>query len=82
MQNSCILGLDYFGEHGRMLHILFNTNNRSLATCFHTGYLLGLYFDPEDGGRHVSPNRRLTFNRLHGVLAQKMELFRVYESLK
>jgi hypothetical protein len=21
-----------------------------LATCFYTGFLLGLYFDPEDGG--------------------------------
>jgi hypothetical protein len=21
-----------------------------LATCFHAGFLLGLYFDPEDGG--------------------------------
>jgi hypothetical protein len=21
-----------------------------LATCFHTGFLLGLFFDPEDGG--------------------------------
>jgi hypothetical protein len=21
-----------------------------LATCFHTGFMLGLFFDPEDGG--------------------------------
>jgi hypothetical protein len=21
-----------------------------LATCFHTGFLLGLFFDPKDGG--------------------------------
>jgi hypothetical protein len=21
-----------------------------LATCFHVGFLLGLFFDPEDGG--------------------------------
>jgi hypothetical protein len=21
-----------------------------LASCFHTGFLLGLFFDPEDGG--------------------------------
>jgi hypothetical protein len=21
-----------------------------LTTCFHTGFLLGLFFDPEDGG--------------------------------
>jgi hypothetical protein len=21
-----------------------------LATCFHAGFLLGLFFDPEDGG--------------------------------
>jgi hypothetical protein len=25
--------------------------------------------------RHVPPKRRLTFNRLHGVISQKIELF-------
>jgi hypothetical protein len=24
--------------------------NQLLATCFHAGFLLGLFFDPEDGG--------------------------------
>jgi hypothetical protein len=36
-----------------------------LATCFYAGFLLGL-FRTEDGG-DVSPNHRLTFNRLHNV---------------
>jgi hypothetical protein len=31
-----------------------------LATCFHAGFLLGLFFDPEDGG-DVPPKRRLIF---------------------
>jgi hypothetical protein len=25
-------------------------NRAPLATCFHAGFLLGLFFDPEDGG--------------------------------
>jgi hypothetical protein len=39
--------------------------------------LLGLFFDPEDGG-DVSPKRKLTFNGLHGVISQKIELFRKF----
>jgi hypothetical protein len=38
------------------------------------GFLLGLFFDPEDGG-DVPKKRRLTFNGLHSVIAQKIELF-------
>jgi hypothetical protein len=26
------------------------TSKALLATCFHTGFLLGVFFDPEDGG--------------------------------
>jgi hypothetical protein len=43
-------------------------------TCFHAGFLLSLFFDPEDGG-DVLPKRRSTFNGRHGVLSQKMVLF-------
>jgi hypothetical protein len=39
----------------------------------HVDFLLGLFFGPEEGG--VTPKRRLTFNRLHGVISQRMELF-------
>jgi hypothetical protein len=37
--------------------------------CFRAGFLFGLFFDTEDGGG------RLTFNGLHGVISQKIELF-------
>jgi hypothetical protein len=41
----------------------------------HTGFLLGLFFNPEDGGNIFSPKRLLTFRRLHGVIFQKIKLF-------
>jgi hypothetical protein len=40
----------------------------------HACFLLGLFFDAEDGG-DVPPKRRLTINGLHGVMSQKIELF-------
>jgi hypothetical protein len=43
--------------------------------CMHAGFLLGLFFDPEDGG-DVPPKRRLTFNGLYGVISQKIGLFK------
>jgi hypothetical protein len=33
------------------------------ATCFHVGFFLGLFFDPEDGGD------------IHGVISQRIVLF-------
>jgi hypothetical protein len=46
------------------------------SACYllHAGFLLGLFFYPEDGG-HVTPKRQLTFNGLHGITSQKSELF-------
>jgi hypothetical protein len=44
------------------------------STCFHAGFLLALFFDPEDGGDYVPPKHRLTFNGLHGVISQKIVL--------
>jgi hypothetical protein len=39
-----------------------------LPNCFHAGFLLGLFFDREDGWMQYDPlKRRLTFNCLHGV---------------
>jgi hypothetical protein len=35
----------------------------------HVGFLLGLFFDPEDGGE------MLTFSGIHGIVFQKTELF-------
>jgi hypothetical protein len=37
--------------------------------------LLGLFFDPEDGGDIFLRNIGLTFNGLHGVISPKIELF-------
>jgi hypothetical protein len=42
-----------------------------LAT-FHAGFLLGLFFNPEDGGDMNPPKRRLTLDGLHGVIFQKI----------
>jgi hypothetical protein len=39
-----------------------------LATCFQADFLLGLFFDPEDGGDMFLRNVGLTFNGLHGVM--------------
>jgi hypothetical protein len=49
------------------------------ATCFNAGFLPGLFFDPEDAGDYVPPKHQLTFNRLHGVISQKIELFNWYK---
>jgi hypothetical protein len=38
---------------------------------FHAGFLLGLFFDPED----IIPKLRLTFNGLHVSISKKIELF-------
>jgi hypothetical protein len=37
--------------------------------------MLGLFFDPEDGGDMFLRNVGLTFNGLHGVIYQKTVLF-------
>jgi hypothetical protein len=40
----------------------------------HAGFLHSLFLNPEDGG-DVPPKCLLTFNGLHGVISQKIELF-------
>jgi hypothetical protein len=42
------------------------------ATCFHASLLLGLFFNPEDGGNVA----------LRGVISQKTEFFNFYLSQK
>jgi hypothetical protein len=49
-------------------------NRRFVATSFHADFLLGLFLDPENWC-DVPPKLRLTFNGLHGVISQKIELF-------
>jgi hypothetical protein len=46
-----------------------------LAVCFDDGVLLGLFFNPEDGGDMIPQNVYLTFNGLHGIVSQKTGLF-------
>jgi hypothetical protein len=46
-----------------------------LATCFHAGFLSGLFFHPEDGGDIFPTKRRLTFNGPQSFISQKIELF-------
>jgi hypothetical protein len=43
------------------------------VACFYSGFLLGLFFNPEDGG-DVFPKHRLTFSGLH-VISQQIVLF-------
>jgi hypothetical protein len=50
-------------------------NQRELAICFHSGFLLSLFFRPWRWRRYVPSKRRLTLNGLHGVMPQKMVLF-------
>jgi hypothetical protein len=46
-----------------------------LATCFHPGSLLRLFFRPWRWRRYVALKSRLTLNGLHGVISQKTVLF-------
>jgi hypothetical protein len=48
------------------------------VTCFHAGFLIGLFFDlnTEDT---CSSGRWIDFNGLGGVISQKTELFKTYE---
>jgi hypothetical protein len=47
----------------------------SPAACW---FLTLLIFQPRSWRRHIPPNRLFTFNGLHGVLSQKIELFLTY----
>jgi hypothetical protein len=52
---------------------------RLFATCFHAGFLLNLFFDPEDGG-DMFLKMSVAFNGLQeAVTSQKMELFTEYQ---
>jgi hypothetical protein len=65
--------------------IPLNVSRRFGGICrlyLHAGFLSGFFFDPDHGGNmfiprplrreHVSPERRLTFNGLYGVIYQKI----------
>jgi hypothetical protein len=52
-----------------------------LSTNFHSGLLLGLFFNPEDGGDMFLRNVVLTLNGLHGVISRnhRCENLKSYE---
>jgi hypothetical protein len=54
----------------------FYSLNLIIFACnlLHVGFLLGLFFDPEDGG-DVPPKCGLTFNGLYRVISQTTERF-------
>jgi hypothetical protein len=39
----------------------------------HTGFLLGLLFNPKDEGEYVPPKYRLTFDGLPGITSQEIK---------
>jgi hypothetical protein len=47
-----------------------------LLTCFHAGILLGLFFDPEDGGDMFLRNVGLLSADYNGPISQKLVLSR------
>jgi hypothetical protein len=53
----------------------FGGTYRLLATCFHVGFLLSLFFRLWRWRRYVPQKHWLTLNGLHGVISQKMVLF-------
>jgi hypothetical protein len=59
---------------GRIVGVPAKIFTRYLLNTNVTYFFLSLFFKPEDGG-DVSLKRRLTFNGLHSVISQKIELF-------
>jgi hypothetical protein len=53
------------------------TNRALLAACFHADFVLGLFFDPEDGDDMFLRNVCCLFNGLHGVISQKIILLSI-----
>jgi hypothetical protein len=46
-------------------------------------FLLGLLFNPDDGGDIIlPPEHQLTFNRLRGLMSQKIEFFIFHGNFK
>jgi hypothetical protein len=48
---------------------------QSPATCFHAGFLLDLFFEPEDESHMFLRNTWVTFSGLLGVISKKIGLF-------
>jgi hypothetical protein len=46
-----------------------------VTRLLHAGFLLGLFFDPEEGGDMFLPKRLLTFSGLHGVISHEIARF-------
>jgi hypothetical protein len=47
----------------------------SACSLVHANFLLGLFFNPEDGDIRVPPKHQLTLDGLRGVVSEMIELF-------
>jgi hypothetical protein len=63
----------YRGTYSLHLQARGISRARKQVASFHVGFLLDLFFDPEDGG-DVPPKRRLAFSGLHVIISQKLVL--------
>jgi hypothetical protein len=54
------------------------TSSLESSACYllHAGFLLGILLRPWRWRRHIPPKHPFVFSRLHGVISQKLELFR------
>jgi hypothetical protein len=68
--------IDYFSEVVVVFYIYLAVWFHSVSACylFHSGLLLGLFFDPEMEAI-IPPKLRVNFNGLHGDIIETTEFF-------
>jgi hypothetical protein len=71
------LSTDVSEEHIASIFRVEEQASKALpGTCLHADFLLDLFFYLEDGSDTFLRNISLIFNRLYGVISQKMVLFK------